>query len=330
MKHIAIALILLGFSGSIYGDELRVRGGVFAGTHDPDLEKKFRNDTVYGAFLGGAVGFDTPWQNKSAGGMAFGIQYKAGSWIFESDSHFVKSDPDYNSLSGITGNVSGTQISVSQFSNTKVTDLVRLAESLRAGYTLTRAAPGHEISILGGLRYILISANYDVISAGSVSAGTASSPLFGKSLEGTSSGRGLGPEFGAEYAYNFDFGGRLYFRGLLYSASGRWQYRRITITALSTSASGLWREEDGRYHIAGRSAMFGYSHPVTDRVRLYAAFLTEKSETRDLQVKLFRLAAPVQSSDFSNFALDTALTRPGSHSTDALSGFTFGVEAQIL
>lgn len=329
MKHFAFALMLIAFS-TAYGDELQVRAGLFAGTHDPDLEKKFRNDTVYGAFIGGAVGFDTPWENKSAGGPSFGISYRPGSWIFESDSLIVKSTPAYNSLSSITGVVSGTQVSVTQFSNTQVTDLLRLTESLRGGYTLTRAAPGHEVSVLGGLRYMLISASYDVTSVGSVSAGGASAPLFGKSLEGTSSGRGLGPEFGAEYSYNFQSGGRLYFRGLLFSAAGRWKYKRITATAFSTSASGLWREEDGRYHVTGRSAAFGYSHPVANRVRLFATFLTEKTETRDLQVKLFRLAAPVQSSDFSAFALDAALTRPGSHSKDALSGFTFGVEAQVL
>ncbi len=330
MRFFVFALAVLGFSGTLYGDELLIRGGLFAGTHDPDLEKKFRNDTVYGAFLGGAVGFDTPWENKSSGGMSLGIAYRPGSWIFESESLFTASSPQYNSLSSVTANVSGTQISLSQFSNTRVVDLLRWNESLRAGYTLTRAAPGHEVSVLGGLRYMVIAANYDVLSAGTVSAGSASSPLLGKSLEGTSSGSGIGPEFGAEYAYNFKFGGRIYFRGLLYSTSGRWRYKRITVTALSNSASGLWREEDGRYHVAGRSALFGYSHPATDRIRVFASFLTEKSETRDLQVKLFRLAAPVQASDFSNFALDTALTRPGSHSTDALSGFTFGAEVQLL
>lgn len=322
--------VLIFFAATtLAAQELEIKIAPAGGTHNPDLEKKFRNDTLFGAFLGGGAAFDTPWQEKSAGGLATSVAFRFHPWHIESDLFLVASEPRYSTLSAASGTVGATAFSITQFSQVSVLDLVRSSNSLRGGYTLTRGMPGHEITVLGGLRHMLIRADYDTLTVGSVTLGTASAPLIGKSLEASSSGSGLGPEFGAEYAYNFDFGGRLSFRGLLYSAAGRWQYKKINVTAASTSGSGLWREEDGKYHIAGRSAMLGYSHPVTEKVRLFINVLSETSETRDLRVKLFRLPVPVSTSDFSALILDTALTYPGSHSTDRVTATIFGVEIHI-
>ena len=329
MNRILLALLFFAGAQTLAAQDIEIKIGLAGGAHSPDLEKKFRNDTLFGAFLGGGAAFDTPWQEKSAGGLATSVALRFHPWLVESDLFIVASEPHYSTLSAVSGSSSGTAFSITQFSHVSVLDLVRSSNSLRGGYTLTRGAPGHEITALGGLRHMLIRADFDTLTFGSVTVGTASAPLIGKSLEATSSGSGLGPEFGAEYAYNFDFGGRLSFRGLLYSASGRWQYKRINVTAASTSGSGLWREEDGKYHVAGRSAMLGYSHPVTEKVRLFINILSETSQTRDLRVKLFRLPVPVATSDFSALLLDTALTRPGSRSTDKVAATTFGVEIHL-
>lgn len=328
MKRFFFAVLCC--ANTLFAQEMTIRGGLMGGEYSPDIEKKFRNDVVFGALIGGGLGFDSPWANKSSGGLNVGVQYRPRpAWLVEAETNFIASEPNYSTFQTVSGTTSGVAFSINQFTQTQV-ELSRAASSLLGGYAIVRGAPGHEITALGGLRVLSIHAAYDTFTLGSITLGSSVFPTLGKSLEATTSASGTGPEFGAEYAYNFDFGGRVAFRGLLYSTAGRWTYKRITVSANTASGSGLWREEDGRYHVTGRIAAIEYSHPVAERVRVFVNLSSEKAETRDLRVKLFRLPVPVASTDFSNLLVDTALTYPGSHSRDSVFGFTVGVQGKLL
>lgn len=324
---------MLRADASVLPNGWTISAGLGVGRYDTDLEPRYRDDVFFDALLQPAVnpgttgfGYGTPWQDKAHGGGLIDVSFRAARWFAGYDAYVAGSTPQYQSLTLLRNGGN----------NTTIVDDARVPVLARARGTFYGGIPvglGNNVSmdVLAGLRVLAVHADYDSTLVSTTTSNTgARTDSVGITLESKSDSRAGGLVFGIEWQWKLN--GKLQLRAAVsvHNLIGTWVLDKMNASATGASGAILpgaqLVHEDGEYQVkGGQVSLAGYYALDTD-LNLFAAFVFEKSTTRDSGILRY------DTNNFSNpsrLMLDYLLSQNGSKEPDAIGTFRMGVEKHI-